>query len=554
MRGLVGIEVATLLSLFSAVTTRVSPFLANRVALVAQQNSLKLSAAEPERSGKMKTTRKILLFVAACAAFALNGFLPDSAHAQLLPRINHASTRTYLSRERDIPPAAAAKADVTIDGPNSETPAPRPPSYPRFRLIDLGTLGGQNAFTVLPAVTLNNRGENIAQASTNVLDPHPFTFADEFIWHGILSNANGVVRDLGALPGVNQSLPVWISDNGLIVGASENGLVDETADFPQLRPVLWDSARHIHDLGTFGGNTGWATAVNNRGQVAGYATNTIPEDLDVASFMNGFLPAGQQVRASLWNGGSRRDLGTLGGNDAAAQAINEHGDVAGLSYTGTEINETTGLPTVHPFLWKNGAMHDLGSLGGTLSTPASFAFGPFGKFLNERDEVAGTSTLAGDETWHAFVWSRNRMIEIGTFGGDNSEAFFMSDQGQVLGRAEVTLDPFVRHAFLWDNGRMTDLGAPAPCTRSSALAMNSAGQIVGDTGACTSDPNDPLWFSVFYVERGKTPADLNTLITPPSPIHLEDAGYINERGEISGGGFAPDGTMHAVLLVPIHGR
>ena len=146
------------------------------------------------------------------------------------------------------------------------------------------------------------------------------------------------------------------------------------------------------------------------------------------------------------------------------------------------------------------------------------------------------------------------MTEIGTFGGDNSEAFFMSDQGEVLGRAEVSLSPFVRHAFLWDNSRMTDLGAPAPCTRSSALAMNSAGQIVGDTGACTGDPSDPLYFSVFYVEKGKPPVDLHTLITPPSPIHLEDAGYINERGEISGGGFAPDGTLHAVLLVPIHGR
>ena len=503
----------------------------------------------------MKTNRKLLLPITACAAFAFNGFLPDSGYAKLPPRINRALKRTSPSRERDIPPAAAAKTDVTINRPNSEVPAPRtPPGYPRFRLIDLGTLGGANAFTVLPAVTLNNRGENIAQASTDVLDPNPFTFQDEFIWHGILSNANGVVRDLGALPGVNQSQPVWISDNGLIVGTSENGLLDETADFPQLRPVLWDSARNIHNLGTFGGNTGWATTINNRGQVAGYATNTIPEDLDVASFMNGFVPAGQEVRAFRWNGGSLQDLGTLGGNDAAAQAINENGEVAGLSYTGTEINDTTGLPTVHPFIWRNGAMQDLGSLGGTLSIPASFAFGPFGKFLNERGEVAGTSTLPGDETFHAFFWDKHHMIDLGTLGVRNSEAFFMSDNGEVLGRAEVSLTPYVRHGFLWEKGRLTDLGAAAPCTRSSPLSMNSANQIVGDTGACTDDPNDPNYFSAFYQEKGKPPVDLNTLITPPSPIHLEDAGYINERGEISGGGFAPDGTLHAVLLVPIPGH
>ncbi len=453
-----------------------------------------------------------------------------------------------------VPRSAAARSSVQrkVDGRALAAKEATPASYPSYRLIDLGTLGGPNAFTVVPAVTLNNRGENIAQASTGQADPFPDSgFTDDgTIWHAVLTYGNGVVRDLGALTEVAQSLPVWISESGLIVGASENGLLDDTADFPQLRPVLWDRAHNLHDLGTFGGNTGWATAVNNKGKVAGYATNLIPEDPDVASFMNGFYPAGQQVRAFLWNGCALRDLGTLGGNDAAAQAINEKGMVAGLSYTGTEINDTTGLPTVHPFVWRNGTMQDLGSLGGTLSTPASFAFGPFGKSLNARGEVAGTSTLPGDETWHAFVWSKNQMTEIGTFGGDNSEAFFMSDKGQVLGRAEVTLDPFVRHAFLWEKGHMTDLGAPAPCTRSSALAMNSAGQIVGDTGACTDDPEDPFYFSVFYVEKGQPPVDLNTLIMPPSDIHLEDATYINDLGEISAGGFAPDGSLHAVLLVP----
>ncbi len=130
-------------------------------------------------------------------------------------------------------------------------------SYPHFRLVDLGTLGGPNAYTVFPAVMLNNRGENIAQASTDILDPYPFTFADDLIWHGIYKAPNGMVSDLGALTSVAQSLPVWISGNGFIVGTSENGLLDDTADFPQLRPVRWDLAHNLVDLGTFGGNTGW---------------------------------------------------------------------------------------------------------------------------------------------------------------------------------------------------------------------------------------------------------------------------------------------------------
>jgi hypothetical protein len=259
----------------------------------------------------MKTPRFQISIVMA-AAIGTIVLIVSSTHAS--PLKGFARLR---SSERGEPRLASSNIE-TGEVHHPAPPVPLPPGYPRYRLVDLGTLGGPNSGHVEAAVTLNNRGDVIAIASTATLDPYPFTIQDEFIWHGILSNRNGIMRDLGALPGVNQSLPVWISDRGWIVGMSENGLWDDTADFPQLRPVLWDTARNIHDLGTFGGNTGWATAVNNSGQVAGYATNTTPEDPDVASFMNGFLPAGQQVRAFVWNGGSLRDLGTLGGNDAAA--------------------------------------------------------------------------------------------------------------------------------------------------------------------------------------------------------------------------------------------
>jgi len=59
-----------------------------------------------------------------------------------------------------------------------------PPEYPRFQLVDLGTLGGANSSQVFPAVSMNNRGDVIASSSTDILDPYPFTLQDEFIWHG----------------------------------------------------------------------------------------------------------------------------------------------------------------------------------------------------------------------------------------------------------------------------------------------------------------------------------------------------------------------------------
>src|SRR5206468_4656437 len=118
------------------------------------------------------------------------------------------------------------------------------------------------------------------------------------------------------------------------------------------------------------------------------------------------------------------------------------------------------------------------------------------------------------------------------------------------GRARVSDTPFVRHAFLWEKGHMTDLGAVAPCTRSTANSINAAGQIVGSLGGCTG----PFDESAFYVENGKPMVDIHTLITPPSNIHLDEAWNINDRGEIFGSGLLPDGSMRAVLLVPLPRR
>jgi len=119
--------------------------------------------------------------------------------------------------------------------------APAAPDCPRYCLINLGTLGAPNGASVYPGVVLNNHGDAIAQAGTSTADPYPIPLQDGFIWHGILSNATGIVHALGALPGTNHSLPSGISQNGLITGFSGNGTVDPLTGFEQLRAVLWDS-------------------------------------------------------------------------------------------------------------------------------------------------------------------------------------------------------------------------------------------------------------------------------------------------------------------------
>ncbi len=431
--------------------------------------------------------------------------------------------------------------------------APPPAGYPRYRLIELGTLGGANGMPVFPGVTLNDRGEVIAQASTNTLDPDP-GLQDDFIWHGILSGASGAVHDLGALPGINQSFPSGISANGLIAGFSTNGQIDALTGFPELRAVSWDAKQSIIDLGTLGGNTSIASQVNSRGVVVGFATNATAENADIAQFFFG-TPAAQQVRGFVWKDGSMRDLGTLGGNDAGAILVNESGEVCGISATGTQNNETTGLPTIHPFLWKDGKMQDLGSRGGTIAITGSFANGPFGRVMNERGDVVGTSTLTNDEDdAHAFYWSHGRMTDLGTLGGLASEAYAINDNGQVVGRAEVSNAPYVRHAFVWEKGTMTDLGTVGACTRGTATSINDKAQIVGGLRFCTDDPADLGFNTAFYVEKGKPMVDLNDLVDPPSDLHMDEAMFINERGEIVAGVVTSDGGTRVVLLVPLPGH
>ena len=140
---------------------------------------------------------------------------------------------------------------------------------------------------------------------------------------------------------------------------SENGAIDPLYPgvVPEINAVLWKDGE-IVNLGTIeGGYESNAFAVNDRGQVAGVFLNTIPDS---------FSPFGLQVRAFLWQNGVMEDLGTLGGPEASAYFMNERGQVAGTSFINSIPNPDTGIPTLDPFLWADGKMIDLGTLGGTI--------------------------------------------------------------------------------------------------------------------------------------------------------------------------------------------
>jgi probable HAF family extracellular repeat protein len=54
------------------------------------------------------------------------------------------------------------------------------------------------------------------------------------------------------------------------------------------------------------------------------------------------------------------------------------------------------------------------------------------------------------------------VIDLGTLGGNQSQAAAINPTGQVVGNSLTATGQ--THAFLWDNGKMTDLGTLAVAT------------------------------------------------------------------------------------------
>jgi hypothetical protein len=123
--------------------------------------------------------------------------------------------------------------------------------------------------------------------------------------------------------------------------------------------------------------------------------------------------------------------------------------------------------------------------------------------------------------------------------------------GEIVGAATNPLDKALL-AFSWNGGLMTNLGTLNGNACSVADAVNSRGQVVGGSGlsfpAFSPSCTDAIEHAVLW-EDGKI-LDLNSLVSVPSELTLNEATFINDRGEISGFGSLANGDTHAVELIP----
>jgi probable HAF family extracellular repeat protein len=414
--------------------------------------------------------------------------------------------------------------------------------HSRYAFLDLGTLGGPASYGSASgpgSVSLNNHDEVGSYADINVPDPNaPNCFNNDCFLSESFRWKNGNMVSLGT-NGMNASAAVGINSLGWIAGASLTDINDPITGFPESRAVLWKNHAPIQ-IGTFGGNESLAIYLNDSGQVIGMA------DTDVADPFSVF-GTGKQDHTFIWENGQMRDIGTLGGPDAVPSAICENSRrnlVVGVSYTSFIPNPNTGVPDKAPFLWNDGVMKNLGGLGGTDG---------FAQCANNSGQVIGQSNLAGDQEQHAFLWEKGFIRDLGTLGGTYSLPSWLTGSGVVLGGASTTNDEFF-HAALWKHGRVTDLGALPDYDCSFALDRNSQRQVVGQAFDCATQlQHATLW------EDGGPTVDLNALIPYDAGLILVGAFNINDQGVILGAGVPPgtpptgdevDLVGHLFLLIP----
>ena len=279
------------------------------------------------------------------------------------------------------------------------------------------------------------------------------------------------------------SLAVGLNAKGLVVGAAETGESD-TEDFcaygTGLRcvPFFWQNGI-MSQLPTLGGSNGAVSAVNNRGVIAG-AAQTAARDSSCPA------PLFHDYKAVAWGpaAGQIRELRALPGDTVSlAFWINDQGQVVGTSGVCSNTLPYGVIVGPHAVLWdSDGTPFDLGNLGGSVDV-SLVAVGNRATYINNKGQVVGGSTLAGNKTAHAFLWTRDSgMKDLGVLPGDyNSGAIAINERGEAVGVSNDTEGN--ARAFIWRNGLMSDLNsianADSPLYLLVAFGINDRGEIVG---------------------------------------------------------------------------
>jgi probable HAF family extracellular repeat protein len=365
------------------------------------------------------------------------------------------------------------------------------------------------------------------------------------------------IQDLGVF-GANPSAPggpLVVTNSGWISGAAGVG---PGGTGPE-HAVLYYGGQTI-DVGTPGlGGNSMGYGVNESGVTAGEAEDiaaglSTTEDFCGFQFLS-FTSSPTPCVPFVWQNGQMVPLPTLGGVNGSATEINSSGMVGGYAETATMDPNCTAPQKYQfkPVVWSNGKVQALptGNDADGLVTA-----------VNDRGDAAGSSGSCAPlnpilllylNPTHALLWRNGEAINLGNLGGMyNNLPHGMNNLGQVVGESDLPGDQ-TAHAFLASPGtKMQDLGTVQDQvdndTYSFGFGINNGGEIVGLSANAD--------FSVIraFIRRNGTLVDLNTLVTGNNSLYLLTACFINSKGEITGIAIDPNtGEEHTYLATPAAG-
>jgi probable HAF family extracellular repeat protein len=288
------------------------------------------------------------------------------------------------------------------------------------------------------------------QVTGRMVDQSGRRVARAFLWQDnqFINLGNGLTyvgdRDHG-------SRGLAINNRGEVVGGAEN-LQDLT------RSMLWTSYAGMNDI-NIPYPSSLARTINDAGFIGGSMTvndGTLPGEV-------------YQNHGYIWHNGAVFEVPTHGGRYSNIEDINNAGQAVGYSTT-----DPSGYLAI---LVENSTVTQLQRFPG--SEGYSFA-----EAINDDGVIVGSCDWGDDENEHAAMWIDKDLppINLGTLGGDASEAIDINNRGQIIGTSTREFGSFPDdYPFVWQNGHMYDLDMVVPdgWDEMSVTAINNSGWILG---------------------------------------------------------------------------
>lgn len=258
---------------------------------------------------------------------------------------------------------------------------------------------------------------------------------------------------------------------GLVCGGITTGALQVSTPRPPARAVQY----RVVDIGTLPGcDVTYAESVNDTGWVVGYAYTFVPPGHGNSMLAHPFL----------WRNGTITKLATLGGDHGQALTINSRGDVGGYA-------EKPGYEDL-PVVWRRSAGYE--------PTPLSSMRG---RVICLRDDGVACGNVQTGGHGRAALWVGGDLRILGNTQDEEDNGYSVNRTGTVVGMfvppggsAQSFMSPGDRHAVTWEGAREHALpefreandaepGRYRPSHLSECLGVADDGTVVGWSDSAT---------------------------------------------------------------------